>query len=272
MDIRLIASDVDGTILPRGGKISDRTRAAVAACTEQGVPFVVSSGRWYVTAKPIAEELGLTEGYMIVTGGGAVVDMTGRPLQEWTLTREQAEAAYEILKKYDVMRNAFVRDAVYRVNTRALNRPVKGLMGYLGSYYHVVHDDVEIYETKGLNNPYKLEAYGEDLSALADLRDELIEAGYSVSSAYADNLEIMAPGHGKGTAVKWLAGHLGLNMDQCMAFGDGTNDLSLLQAVGWPVAVQNAVEPLKAAARIIAPPCEEDGVAQIIEKALRGTL
>ena len=59
MSIRLIFSDVDGTILPRGGKISDRTRQAVQDCTANGIPFVICSGRWYISALPVARELGI---------------------------------------------------------------------------------------------------------------------------------------------------------------------------------------------------------------------
>lgn len=272
MGIRFIASDVDGTILPRGGEISERTRDAVRRCGEQGVPFVIASGRWYVSAKEVADRLGQREGYMIIANGGAVVDMAGKPLMEWVMTRDEARRAYDIARRRDVMVNSFVRDAVYRVNTRALKRPVKGLGDYLGGAYHMVNDDREVFEDRGLRAPYKLEAYGDDPAVLAELRKELVEAGYSVSSAYADNLEIMPAGCGKGTAVRWLAQRFGVAVEECMAFGDNTNDLSMLEAVGWPVAVENAVPELRAMARVVAPDCALDGVAQVIERALRGEI
>lgn len=275
MSIRLIYSDVDGTILPRGGEISDRTRQAVQACAKRGIPFVICSGRWYVSALSIAKDLGIDadpDGVMLVANGGAVVRMDGSIVKEWLTPTEEARAAYEIMKKYDVMMNAFVRSAVYRVNTRALKRKKRGLDGYLGNSYKIVNDDWDAFEREGLVLPYKLEAYGEDTEVLAKLKAELLEAGYSVSSAYADNMEIMHGGFGKGTAVKWLAEHLGVKREECMAFGDNTNDQTMLDAVGWPCAVENAVESLKNSARIITPCCEESGVAQIIEKALRGEI
>lgn len=272
MNIRLIVSDVDGTILPRGGEISGRTKAAVASCQRAGVPFVIASGRWFVSAKVIADALEQADGYMIIAGGGAVVDMRGTALQEWTLSREQARQIYEILRPQGVMINAFVRDAVYRVNTQALKRPVKGLGGYLGGAYRLVNDDWAQFEQEGLANPYKMEAYSDDEKKLRALEKTLVQAGFSVSSSFVTNLEIMAPGCGKGAAVRWLAGALGIDPGDCMAFGDNTNDLSMLSAVGWPVAVGNAVDELKAAARIIAPDSAQDGVAQVIERALRGEL
>ncbi len=274
MSIKLIFSDVDGTILPRGGEISDRTRETVQNCVKSGVPFVICSGRWYVSALPIAETLGIAtdDGYLIVANGGAVVRMDGSIVKEWLTPTDVAWRAYEIMKKYDVMMNSFVRNAVYRVNTRALKRKKRGLDGYLGDEYKIVNDDWEAFERDGLVTPYKLEAYGEDLEALAQLKQELLDAGYSVSSAYADNMEIMLGGYGKGTAVRWLTEHLGVKPEETMAFGDNTNDQTMLNAVGWPCAVENAVESLKNSAKIITPPCDQDGVAQIIEKALRGEI
>ena len=275
MSIKVIFSDVDGTILPRGGRISERTKAAVQESVRRGVPFVISSGRWYVSALPVARELGIENaenGFMIIANGGAVVRMDGSIVKEWLTPKDAAWRAYEIMKKYDVMMNAFVRNAVYRVNTRAISKKPRGLEGYLGDYYRIVNDDWEIYEREGLTTPYKLEAYGEDLEVLAKLRKELLDEGYSVSSAYADNMEIMQGGYGKGTAVKWLCEYLGVKPEEAMAFGDNTNDQSMLDAVGWPCAVENAVESLKEGARIVTPPCDEDGVAQVIEKALRGEI
>lgn len=275
MSIKLIFSDVDGTILPRGGEISDRTRQTVQASVRSGVPFVICSGRWYVSALPIAKDLGIENaenGYLIVANGGAIVRMDGSIVKEWLTPSDEARDIYGIMKKYDVMMNSFVRNAVYRVNTRALKRKKRGLDGYLGDVYKIVNDDWEIFEREALITPYKLEAYGEDYEALAKLKQELLDAGYSVSSAYADNMEIMHGGFGKGAAVKWLMEYLGVDREECMAFGDNTNDQTMLDAVGWSCAVENAVDSLKNSARIVTPPCDQDGVAQTIEKALRGEI
>lgn len=272
MSIKLICSDVDGTILPHGGEISDRTRAAVKACGEAGVPFVICSGRWYVSAKTIADAVGQTEGMMIVANGGAVVNLDGSIVKEWRTSSEDARRIYEIMRKYDVMLTAFVRNAVYRVNTQAYSRFKRSVYGYLGDGYRLIDDDRDAYEREGLVLPYKMEAYGDDYEALAKLKAELIAEGFSVSSSYVNNIEVMGAGFGKGTAVKWLAEHLGATKEECMAFGDNTNDQTMLDAVGWGCAVGNAVESLKANARVVVPKCEDDGVAQTIEKALRGEI
>ena len=265
MDIRLIASDVDGTILPRGGVISERTIAAVHACKARGIDYVIASGRWYVSAKVIADALRLTEGVMIIANGGAVVDIAGNILREWVMPRPQAERAYRLLRQAPVMVNAFVRNAVYRVNTRAYHTPPKGLGDYLGGEYRMVNDDVSQFERFGLEDVYKLEAYGDDPETLARLKGELEREGYSVTSAYHTNIEIMGLESGKGTALRWLLQERGLSREQCAAFGDNLNDQTLLEAAGCAVAMGNAIPQLKRVASLVARDCEQDGEAEILE-------
>ena len=267
-DIALAASDVDGTILPRGGVISRRTIRAVQACAARGIPFVIASGRWYVSAKVIADALGLSDGYMIIANGGAVVRMDGVPLRQWRMSRAAARRAYEIARRENVMINAFVPDAVYRVNTGAMRKPPKGLGDYLGGAYHMHNDDVAQFEARGLDGPYKIEVYADDEALLDRMAARFRAEGFSVSSAYSNNLELMEPGCGKGTAMRWLCDALNVPFERRLAFGDNLNDLDLLEAAGWPVAVDNAVPALKAAARIVAPACEDDGPAQVLEAVL----
>ena len=103
-----------------------------------------------------------------------------------------------------------------------------------------------------------------DPDLLARLSRKLTEAGLNCTSSVSTNIEIMSAQAGKGFAVEWLAEHIGATREQTMAFGDNTNDIQMLEAVGWPVAVGNAVPELKAAARLIAPDCDQDGVARTI--------
>ena len=188
------------------------------------------------------------------------------------MTDGEAARAYGVLLKYDVMRNAFVRSAVYRENTRAYRAMDPGLTSYLGGACSICNDDHERFEREGLSHPYKLEAYSNDEPTMAALRAELTAAGFEVTSAYWNNLEIQSRGAGKGAAVRWLAKQMGAAREEILTLGDNTNDLPMLQASGWPVAMENGVDELKRAARLIAPDCADDGAAQILEKVLRGEI
>lgn len=273
MDIRLIVSDIDGTLLPAAGSASPATVRAVSACRARGVEFVVASGRWYPAARKIAvEQLGIEDGYMIICNGSAVVRCDGSTLWERPLCAAQARAAWEILSAAPVMLTSYVRDAIYRIRKQYLSvfRLPETSYFEAGRAYRVVDDDAEAFAARGLERPYKLEAYCDDPATLARLRARLSEAGLQVNSAFPFNLEIVAPDAGKGAATRWLAAHLGVTEDQIMGFGDYANDLPMLESVGWPVAVGNAIDEVKRACRIVAPACADDGVAKALEKYVLG--
>ena len=272
-NVRLIVSDIDGTLLPAAGSVSPATAEAVAACRARGVEFAVASGRWYPAARKIVvDQLGIRDGYMILCNGGAVTRCDGSVLMEAPLSGAQARAAYEILSAAPVMMTAYVRDAIYRVRSQYLSvfRLPETSYFAAGRAYRVVDDDEAAFARQGLTRTYKLEAYCDDPATLAQLRAQLAGAGLQVNSAFPFNLEIVAPDAGKGAATRWLAAHLGVTEDQIMGFGDYANDLPMLESVGWPVAVGNAIDEVKRACRIVAPACADDGVAKALEKYVLG--
>ena len=273
MDIKLIVSDIDRTILPANQIISPATYNAVRDCRARGVEFVIASGRWYPAARKVAvDQLGIEDGYMIICNGGAVVRSDGTPLAEWRLSGAQAQQIYDLLKAEKVMMNAYAPDAIYRVRGEYLTcfRLPETSYYARNQTYSVVDGDWQGFEKGIQSGPYKIEAYTDDTQLLVELRRKVEALGFQANSAFPFNLEIMAPGAGKGTAVRWMTEYMGLKREQVMGFGDYTNDLPMLENVGWPVAVDNAIDEVKRACRIIAPSCEDDGVARTINKFVLG--
>ena len=271
MSIRLIASDVDGTILPRGGEISAATRDAVRRCRARGVPFVISSGRWIGALRGIIDAVGDPADPVIICTGGAVIRADGAPLRQWFMRPEDVGAVYEALRRFDVQINSYVPNGLYCLNTRALSRRSTMIVENRGNRdLTLVVDDRAAFERDGLKNAYKLEAQTEDTALMARVREAMAALGVTGSSSSWRNLEIMSPGMGKSAALRWLAEARGIRMSEVMAFGDHTNDLDMLSAVGWSVAMANGADELKAAARIVAPDCAEDGVARIIREYVLG--
>ena len=123
-----------------------------------------------------------------------------------------------------------------------------------------------------MKDVYKLEASGDDRTVLDRLKAALESEGFAVTSAFWTNIEVTEAGCGKGNALSWLGDHIGVPFEQRMAFGDNLNDIELLNAAGWSVAMGNAVPALKRAARLIAPDDAQDGEAEIIESMLEGRL
>ena len=270
MDIRMIATDVDGTILPRGGAISPLTRRAVAACRARGVPFVIVSGRWIGALGDVIRAADAADQPVIIVNGSAVVGPDGRVMYERFMDPADVAAVYRVLRRYDVQINCYAPGALYCVNTRALAHPSSMIKGYLGGG-RLVLDDVAALEGEGLRRVYKLEGLTEDTALMDELRAALKRrTGALVTHSSWRNVELMSPGMGKAAALSWLAGELGIPLETCMAFGDNANDLDMLGAVGWPVAVGNAADEVKAAARIVADTDARDGVAKVILNTVFG--
>lgn len=263
-DIKLVVSDIDGTLLPKGGNISEGSRRAVAECRRKGINFALASGRWFPTTLPIAEAVGC-QGPLIVSGGGCVITPDGEILQEFTMDDADARRTYDIIKDCGGMITSYVNGAIYRLNAACLEKHPPEKTSYIdGDMWEVVDDDVSRFENEGLTGVYKMEVYSDEPALLKGLWDELAAAGLSVCSSTVKNIEIASPGGGKGQAVKWLAEYLGLEKEQVMAFGDHVNDLDMLEAAGVGVAMGNGEPEVKAKADLIAPPCTEDGLARML--------
>ena len=272
IDIRLIASDVDGTMLPANGAISEDLRRAIARCLERGIPFILSSGRGIGALGRIIERCGVGGQPMIIANGAAVLGPDGVPLREWTLDEADARRAYDVMRRFDVQINSYVRDGLYCLNTHVLARQATMIRDYLGTgHARLSLDDPAAFDAYALTAPYKLEAMTEDPELIRKVRAALRETGLAVTHSSSRNVELMAPGVGKGQALRWLAGRMGIPLDKCMAFGDNANDLDMLSVVGWPVAVGNAEAAVKAAARIVGPADVDDGVARVLFEQVLGT-
>ena len=270
MSIRLIATDVDGTILPRGGAISDATRRAVALCRAQGIPFVIVSGRWIGALGDVIRQCGTADQPLIIVNGSAVLGPGGALWHERFMDPEDVARVYAVLSRYDVQINSYAPGALYCLNTAALAHPSSMIKGYLGGD-KLVLDDRTAFEGEALERVYKLEGLTEDTALMDEVRGALRrETNAQVTHSSWRNVELMSRGMGKAAALGWLAERLGVPLSDCMAFGDNANDLDMLRAVGWPVAVGNAADEVKAAARVVADTDVNDGVAKVIFESALG--
>ena len=267
MDIRMIASDVDGTMLPRGGAITPALRRAIGGCRARGIPFVIATGRWIGALTHIIDAAGCGDMPLVIANGAAVIGADGAPMREWLIDEAQAREVYRILRRFDVQVNSYLRDALYCVNSAALMRQSTMIREYIGGHgCKLVVDDEARLEAEALRGCYKLEAMTEDRALIAAVEAALAGSDLAVTHSSPRNVEIMAPDAGKGRALAWLAARLGCTLAQCMAFGDSANDLDMLRAVGWPVAMGNADDAVMAACRLVAPKDTEDGVARALER------
>ena len=116
--------------------------------------------------------------------------------------------------------------------------------------------------------PQKLQLYFRDLEARKTALEEILQLypQYAVSSSLENNIEINAPRATKGEALAFLASHLGLKTEETLAFGDGTNDITMIRQAGTGVAMGNAAPEMLAAADRVTASNDEDGLAKILEE------
>lgn len=270
MKTGIIAVDLDGTVLDAEKKVTERTLAALEAAAESGIWVVPATGR---ILKGMPEEI-LKLGwirYMILANGATVWDRGA----ESCLYRAEisAETGLEVFRWldgfpviYDCYQDnqgwmtasmwenaeAYAPSPFYLQHIRTLRRPVPDLKEHI---------------RRSGTSLQKIQAFCRTTETQRELIGRTAERfpQLAVSTSVARNVEINDGRANKGAALTALAERLGIPMEKVVAFGDGTNDLSMIRAAGMGVAMGNAAEEVKAAADRVTAGNGEDGVGIAVE-------
>jgi len=259
--------DMDGTLLRGDKTVSARTAAVLRACEEKGVKMVLASGRGFESIRVYAERLGLRSPLVCANGARIEASPDGETLLEDCLPEEVSRRVCEIMLESGVYFVCYTRGINYHANAE---RPMRGQMPGAAPGRFTVQNvlDRAALLREGVRRPYKYVAFTEDAPALARLRTALEASGLPVylSSSWHDNLEVMTKSANKGSALRFLSKAYGVPREETIAFGDERNDIEMIAYAGLGVAMGNASDTVKAAARLVAPTNEEDGVAAILEE------
>lgn len=270
-DIRLISLDLDGTLLNSEKQLSPGNLAALQQAAEAGIHIVPTTGRFYGGMPDAIRALPFVR-YVITINGAQCADLyKGKVLYSAELPWQQAVDIMTFLDDYPViydcyqdnaawMSQAFypridreITDSHYRKMVRELRKPVPELKATL---------------TERKRGVQKIQFFTHQPEVRAFLMEELPRRfdRLCVSSSMAQNAEINQQQANKGQALLALCAHLGFDRSQSLAFGDGLNDLSMLEMAGVGVAMENACPQAKALADFITLSCDADGVAAGIRK------
>ena len=266
--IKLVAMDLDGTLLNGEKGVTEYTAEILRACEKKGVKMVIASGRGFDSARVFARLSGLNS--PVVSANGARVDETpfGPTILEDCIPEETSREVCRLMLESGIYFVCYCSGVNYSANGTRIKRGIMPKQIVDDGKFTVRNTlDFDELMTEGVKRPYKYVAFTEEYEALARLRERLEkEVDAAVSSSWPDNVEVLAKGCGKGRAISFLAEKYGIKKDEIMAFGDQENDRDMLLSAGWPVAMENGVNRIKAVARIIAPKNTEDGVAKVLEK------
>jgi len=271
LPIRLLALDIDGTLVGDDLVLRDRTATAIAAALRRGVAVSLATGRMASSALTFALELGLSEPIVAYQGGlvRAMPEPGGQRIGRLLVhTPLAAVVAREVVdwsraRGLDAHLNHLERFII-----RADDPKADDYSKFLGARAELVADlrDAIVHPVS------KVLAVGDEeltLDAFAEAR--IAFAGRAeVTISHPRFLEFLAPGVSKGRAVRWLARRRGIPLEQVMAIGDQRNDLEMIEAVGHGVAMPTAPADVLAAARYVAPPVEDEGAARMIERLVLG--
>lgn len=270
MDIRLIALDLDGTLLDSRKCLSQRNYAVLQECMRRGIEIVPCTGRIW---QGVPDSVRLMPGiHYAITINGAVVEQveTGEILDERKFPLETALEILELAKSFDTMYDAYAGGLAFGEARFMDHMDRYGIPSQLQSMVRSTRQVVPdvMAKVRELNCPVeKINYFFGDLEERMRARKALEQReDLVISASFPYNLELNTPGATKGEAIQRLAKHLGLSGEQTMGFGDGENDVTTMTMSGFGIAMSNGMEVVKQAADYITLSNDEDGVAVAIEK------
>lgn len=266
--IKLIAVDLDGTLLNSKHQITERTEKALKTAIERGVQVVLATGKTRQSARDIIPRLGInTPG--IYLQGLTIYQPDGSISYQKTLDAELARQVITFAEDRGFVVVAYsgthilVRTASVegRKLTEDYHEPAPEVVGPLQN----ILDEMPIHKLIAvrLDEPRRINALRWQLGLQLDGRGRLVQA-------LPDMLEILPPGASKGAALKVLLKELGISANEMLAIGDAENDIEMIKLAGIGVAVGNAVQSLKDAADHIVASNDEDGVGEAVERFVLG--
>lgn len=268
-DIRLIAADLDGTLLNEQKQLGKRTWRALQRAAEKGILFVPSTGRILDAIPEQIMKLPSVD-YAILVNGACLWDCKRQcAVYREEIPKDRAMELAKTMKTYGTMYDGYIGGCGYmaqdyydqidiycpealRTMIRATRRPVKSLESVISM----------------LGDVQKMQMFFVDMELRKEAW-EMIRETYpdmTVTTSVYNNLEVNAGNVTKGRALEKLCSHLNIELSQVLAFGDGCNDITMLKAAGTGVAMENGAEVLKKAADAVTATNDKEGVADFLEK------
>ena len=271
-NIRLVASDLDGTLLNKNKEITPRLFEALEKLDELGIYFVPSTGRPFGTVPKAIKELPFLK-YVITSNGATIYDATEQKnIIENYLTPEAVDAVIEVAKELPIITEYFIEGKAFIAKAVYDDLSPFDLTESHEFYIKNSRTPVEDFWNEMKRNNTVLENINlvfRDMELRKEIWDRLKALGLaSVTAATTKNIEITSLYATKAQALEKLCEVLGFGRENVLAMGDGDNDMPMIQFAGIGVAMANGEEHIKQAADIIADDCNDFGAAKILEQII----
>jgi len=270
--IKLIATDLDGTLLNQRGVVSERTKAVINKILNKypDIHFVIATGRTRPSTMKIRKSLGIIDRpntESLNSNGCVIYDSYGKIIWQGILPTEYVLKFHNYMKIYPKAAYMYASEDKIIVFDERWARTARE-NAQENTFFADKEEQIKHVESgKCKINKISYIATGPEASVVKEKLEELRkEYDLAFAQSLPWFLEYMPHETNKGTGITQLIKQLGITKDEVIAFGDGGNDLELLQSVGWPVAMGNACDALKPFAKLTAKTNIEDGVADMLER------
>ena len=260
-----LACDLDRTLIAEDGVLRLRTKHGLRTARAAGLHVVIVTGRMFRSVLPYVEDAGLDDPVVCYQGAVVADPRTGEFLLHEPIPLETALEAIDAVVALGFHLNCYVGDELYVAEVTPQAR------AYADFQHLPIHPVGPL--RKWLDRPpTKLVVVGDpiELDGLEQRLKQRFAGCLYISKSLPYFLEFASPEVTKGSGMAFLAEHLGFAAERTVAFGDGENDVELLEWAGYGVAVENAHPRLAAVADWSCPSADEEGVAQVIEAYLAG--
>ncbi len=240
-----------------------RTRVAIAATRAAGIHVLLVTGRMFQSVRPYALEAGIDDPIVCYQGAVVADPVSGRWLRHVPIPLELARETIAALDAEGFGLNCYVNDELY---VAEVTPEAKRYADFQDIELHAVGDLLEWLDQA----PTKLVVI-DDPGVLDGLKQRMLgrfDGRLYISKSLPYFLEFASPDVTKATGLEFLANHLGFARKRTVAFGDGENDIELVDWAGYGVAVENADQLAKEVADFVCPSVDEEGVAQVLEAYL----
>ncbi len=262
MPIRLIASDVDGTLLNSRGEVTKETIAAIHDAQEKGIVFAISSGRFPENVYARLRPYGICCP-IIGTNGARIADEQLRPIRTISMTRQAAQQVMDTLYAYGSSFFMFIQRGVCTSHADLPHHSEisrKEDMLSLGIQYFHGREEMLAHIHEPVQKFYICQGTQGD-----PLWQQLERIpGISLTQSGDTNIEVIPEGVDKASGVKMLSDHYSIPLSQVMTLGDHVNDIPMLSCAGYGVAMGNAHPKAKAAARLLTRSNDQEGLSYAI--------
>ncbi|KAF1295728.1 sugar-phosphatase [Enterococcus sp. JM4C] len=266
MAIKLVAIDIDGTLLNNHHEVTPEVKQALKKAEDRGVTIVLCTGRPLPGVQPLLNELALLkETDYVITYNGSLVQntQTGAVISRYGLSSDDFITVEAMARRVGSHLHVIDEKFIYTPNRDISPYTVheSSLVGMAIKYRspEEIMAQVEPVKMMMIDEPDILD------QAIAKLPESFKEQYTTVKSADF-YYEILNKEASKGAAIAKLAAHLGIKQEEIMAIGDNENDLSMIEYAGVGVAMGNATPAVKEAADVLTTSNEEHGVAEIIKQ------